>query len=266
MERHIFKATLRPRRVYKRTVWFKMVYLLKARDMNKALKGIKDKGTRRVRDKNNPGTWVELPCSFDRTERNGNYIVNVTLAHQIRARADMEYQKVTDNVALVFLMSEQMLVVMGRDGIEEAIEEVSEMLYPGVDERLFLPVQFETDSVVGAIKLLRDSNDRSWCHSFGGKFDDKKYNGKRTLDFSKDPGECILDDGEAVDAIRNSTSLSPTYKFYSCRQLGQAEYDQPKSIRFSARHGTVSISVAQEFEDMYRFVLFLAGELKTFTR
>ena len=243
-----------------------MAYLLKARDMSKAFKGIKGKRTRRVRDKNNPGTWIELPCSFDRTDRDGNYIVNVTLAHQVRARADMEYQKVTDNVALVFLLSEQMLVVMGRDGIEEAIEEVSELLYPGVNERVFHPVQFETDSVVGTVRSLRDSNNGSWCHSFGGKFDDKKYKDKRTLDFSKDPGECILDDGEAADAIRSATSLSPTYKFYSCKQLSQAEYDQPKAIRFSARRGTVSISVAQEFEDMYRFVSFLAGELKTFAR
>ena len=235
--------------------------------MSRALRGIKKKRARHVRDRNNPGKWVDLPCSFDKEERDGNYIVNVTLVHQIRARPDMEYQRVSDTLALVFLMDEELLVVMGRDGIEEAVKEVSEMLYPGVDEKVFHPVQFKPDSVVAAIKHLRDSNQGSWCHSFGGKFDAAKYKGKRTLDFSKDPGECILDDAEAADAIQNASSLSPTYKFYSCRQLSQTEYDQPKSIRFSARRGTVSVSVVQEFEDMYGFVSgFLAGELETFAR
>lgn len=253
--------------MYRKTVWLKMAYHLSAGEMSRAFRDIRKKRARHVRDKNNPSTWVELPCSFEKKGRDGNYIVNVTLAHQIRARPDMEYQRVSDSLALVFLMNEQLLVVMGRDGIEEAVKEVSEMLYPGVDEKVFLPVQFKPDSVVAAIRRLRDSNQGSWCHSFGGRFDAAMYKGKRTLDFSKDPGECILDDAEAADAIRNASSLSPTYKFYSCRQLSQTEYDQPKSIRFSARRGTVSISVVQEFEDMYGFVSgFLAGELETFVK
>ena len=156
---------------------------------------------------------------------------------------------------------------MGRDGIEEAVEEVSRMLYPDANDDVFLPVQFALDSVVGAIRLLRDTNPRSWCHSFGDRFDASPYKGKRTLDFSKDPGECILDDGETADAIRNATSLSPKYKFYSCTQLNQTVYDQPKSIRFNARYGTVSVSTQQEFEDLYGFVSgFLARELKVFAR
>ena len=253
--------------VYRKTVWFKMAYPLKPADMSRAFKGAKKRRARRVRDKNNPGSWIELPCSFERTERDGNYIVNVTLVHQIRARSDMEYQRATDNLALVFLLGERILVAMGRDGIEEAVEEVSRMLYPDANEDVFLPVQFGLDSVVNAIRRLRDANPRSWCHSFGGRFDASKYKGKRTLDFSKDPGECILDDGEAADAIRNATSLSPKYKFYSCTQLSQTAYDQPKSISFSARYGTVSVSAPQEFEDLYGLVSgFLARELEVSAR
>ena len=62
--------------------------------MSRALRGIKKKRARHVRDRNNPGKWVDLPCPFDKKERDGNYIVNVTLVHQIRARPDMEYQRV----------------------------------------------------------------------------------------------------------------------------------------------------------------------------
>lgn len=254
--------------MYQKAVWFKMAYPLRQGDMSRALKDAKKKSARRVRDKNNPGTWIELPCSFEKETRGGNYIVNVTLVHQIRARKDMEYQRVTDSLALVFLMSKEMLVVMGRDGIGEAVEEVSRMLYPGVDDDVFLPVQFGLDSVVAAIRRLRDTNPGSWCHSFGARFEASPYRGgKRTLDFSKDPGECILDDGEAADAIRSATSLSPKYKFYSCSQLGPTEYSQPKSIRFNARCGTVSISAPQEFDDMYTFVSgFLAEELDVSAR
>lgn len=253
--------------MYRKTVWFKMAYPLNLADMGKAFRGAKKRRARRVRDKNNPGSWVELPCSFERTERDGNYIVNVTLVHQVRARSDMEYQRATDNLALVFLQGKRLLVVMGRDGIEEAVEEVSRMLYPGANEDVFLPVQFGLGSVVDAIRLLRDTNPRSWCHSFGGRFDASPYKGKRTLDFSKDPGECILDDGEAADAIKNATSLSPTYKFYLCTQLSQKVYDQPKSIRFNARYGTVSVSTPQEFEDLYGLVSrFLAKELEVSAR
>ena len=103
--------------MYRKTVWFKMAYPLNLADMSKAFRGAKKGGARRVRDKNNPGSWVELPCSFERTERDGNYIVNVTLVHQVRARSDMEYQRATDNLALVFLQGKRLLVVMGRDGI-----------------------------------------------------------------------------------------------------------------------------------------------------
>lgn len=98
-----------------------MAYPLKVGVMSRSLRDIKNKRARHVRDKNNPGKWVDLPCSFGKKGRDGNYIVNVTLVHQIRARTDMKYQEVRDTLALVFLMDKQLLVVMGRDGIEEAV-------------------------------------------------------------------------------------------------------------------------------------------------
>lgn len=72
---------------------------------------------------------------------------------------------------------------------------------------------------------------------------------------------------EAADAIRNATSLSPKYKFNLCAQLNRAEQDRPKSIRSNARCGTVSVSVRQEFEDLYGFVSgLLAGALRVSAR
>ena len=48
--------------MYRKTVWFKMAYPLKPADMSRAFKGAKKRRARRVRDKNNPGSWIELPC------------------------------------------------------------------------------------------------------------------------------------------------------------------------------------------------------------
>lgn len=245
-----------------------MAYTLRQVGTSRAFKDAKKKSVRRVRDKNNPGTWIELPHSFEKETRGGDYTANAALVRRIRARKDMEHQRATGSPAPVFLMSAGVPVVMGRDGIGEAVEGASRMLYPGVDDDVFLPAQFGLGSVVAAIRRLRDTNPGSWCHSFGAGFEASPYRGgKRTLDFSKDPGECILDDGEAADAIRSATSLSPKYKFHSCSQLGPTEYSQPKSIRFNARCGTVSISAPQEFDDMYTFVSgFLAEELDVSAR
>lgn len=251
--------------MYRRAVLYKMQYPLRPDGAGASFRGAKK--VRRVGDKNRPDSWIELPCSLERAEKDGNYTADIGTVHQLRARSDMEYQEVTGNLALVFILGKKILAAMGRDGIGKAVSEVSKALYPGVDEDVFLPVQFDRDSVMDAIRRLRRPNTGSWRHSLAGRLAAKAHNGKRSLGFSKDEGVCILDDSEAMDAISNATSVSPRYKFYKCKELGGAAYDGPKPILFNAGSGTVSVSVRQESDNMYMFMTgFLAKSLKVFVR
>ena len=213
-------------------------------------------------DKNNRGSQISLPCKYDKVERDGNYIVNVKITHQVRMRQDMDYEMVTDHLALVFVLKKQVLAVMGRVAIDDALGEVAKILYPDVQDEVFHHMRFMPNNVINAIKKLRAGDDRSWCHRFGGKFEARKYRGKTELDFSKGEGVCILDDKKALDAISNATNLAPEFRFYKSPELNGNEYDQPKSIRFNTRKGVVSISVRQEFDDFYQFVtVFLIKSL-----
>lgn len=238
--------------MYRRVEFFKMGYMLKLAELQESFRGVTSK-PRVTRDKNGKGAMIRLPCKYEKVERDGNYIVNINITHQMRARPDMEYEQVTDSLALVFALKKQFLAVMGRHAIGDALDEVSKILHPSMQDEVFHHVRFAPDAVIEAIKKLRADDGRSWCHRFGSKFEARMYKGKTELDFSKGEGVCILDDREAVDAISNATNLAPEFRFYKCPKLSTVEYDQPKSMRFNTKKGVVSISVRQEFDDLYQF-------------
>ena len=230
--------------MYQKAARLRMACPLKPWDMIGAFNGAKKRNTGHARVKNGPGVWIDLSCSFKRTEHGENCIVNAILLRQIRARSGAECKRAAGSLTLVPLASRRTPVVVGRDGIEEAAGEVPRMPHPGASGKVFLLVQFRLDSVVAAARRLRDTSPGSRCHSFGGKFEAVKYRCKGTLDFPGDPCGCAPDDsgggGKAADAIRGAAGPPPTHKFHSCRQLSRAEYGQPGSIRFNAGREAVA--------------------------
>lgn len=252
--------------VYRRAEFFKIEYPLKIDVIKAKFKGIKDH-YRNPTDKNNLMKKIKLTCSFEhKEEKDGNYLIGLDLEYQISPRKGVPFQKTRDLYALIFFPKSNLLVVLGRDSaISEIIPMISKILYPDAKKiNVFKHVNFDTDSIVNAIRILRNDDENSWCHDYRGKHSGTKYQGKKTTsDFSLGEGNCVLDDAEAIDAISVSTSINPTYKFYRCPKLNSKSYDSPKTISFNGEYGRISISTSPNFEIWYVFISkFLINELK----
>ena len=252
--------------MYRRAEFFKISYPLKIDEIKNRCKNIKDK-PRTVNDKNFITKKITLECSFDqKEEKNGNYLLGINVEYQLSPKKGVPYQTTRDLFAFMFFPNNNILVVLGRDAaINEAINEVSKILYPDVENlKVFGSVTFSVDSMVEAIKQMRNDDPDSWCDEYGGKHDGIKYQGRKTKsNFSLGEGNCVLDDREAQEAIASSTSISPKYKFYKCPKLHKISYDKPKTMSFNGRNGVVSISIHQEFENWYKFIAeFLMSTLE----
>lgn len=253
--------------MYRKAEFYKMKYPLKIEQIKSKFDDLKKLNTRKVDDKNSTIRKIELDCTIEHKRvKDDNYIVGLDFQFQISPRRGVPFQKTRDLYGLIFFPKHELLVILGRDtAVGEIISFIGEKLYPDIKGHLlFNHLKFESDSLVKIIKKLRNDDDRSWCDEYRGKHAGVKYQGKKTKsNFSLGEGNCVLDDSEAVDAINNSTSINPTYKFYKCPKLTRKTYDSPKTILFNGEGGTVSVSVAQDFDNWYRFISeFLLNELQ----
>lgn len=253
--------------MYRKAEFFKMKYPLKIEELKSKFSGVDKSTTRKIEDKNSEIRKIELDSAIEHKKaKDENYLVGLDFQYQISPRHGVPYQKTRDFYGLIFLPKYQLLVILGRDdAISEVITFVAGVLYPDVKEHIvFNHIRFETDSLVNTIKKLRKDDEDSWCNDYNGKHGAIKYQGRKTKsNFSLGEGSCILDDKEAIDAIEHSTSISPTFKFYKCPKLTSKTYDSPKTISFNGENGSVSISVAQDFDNWYKFISeFLVKEIK----
>jgi hypothetical protein len=243
--------------VYHRAKFFQIEFPLKIDEIKEKLKKLKDH-KRKVVNKNNLIKKIELVCTFEnKTEKSGNYFLGLDLEYQISPRKGVRYQTTRDLFAIIFFPKKNILTILGRDdAITEIIPIISEILYKDADKlNVFKHVKFDIDSVIDIIKLLRKDDDDSWCNEYRGNHDVVKYEGKKTKsNFSLGEGNCVLDDSEAIQAINQSSSISPTFKFYRCPKLNSEAYDTPKTITFNTKKGTIGISMSQEFENWYNFI------------
>ena len=243
--------------MFRRAEFFNTDFPLKIEEIEHRFRGIKNK-PRKIRDKNYITKHITLECSFDnKKEKDGNYLLGIDIEYQISAKKGIPYQKTRDFYTFMFFPKNNLLVVVGRDtAICDAINEVSKILYPNVDNmKVFSSVMFGVKSMVTAIKNMRDDDPNSWCDEYGARHDALKYQGKKTKsNFSLGEGYCVLDDSEAKEAIAASTSISPKYKFVRCPKLNQVTYDAPKTMSFNGREGVISISVNQSFDHWYKFI------------
>ena len=243
--------------MYRRAEFFQMELSLKIDVIEEKFKKIKEHN-RKVTNKNNLIKKIELGCTFEnKSEKSGNYLLGLDLQYQIRPRKGVRYQTTRDLFALIFFPKQNLLTILGRDdAITEIISIISKILYKDADKlNVFKHIKFDIDSVVDTIKLLRNDDSDSWCNEYRGKHGVLKYEGKKTKsNFSLGEGNCVLDDPEARRAIKESSSISPTYKFYRCPKLNSKTYDTPKTMTFNTEKGTIGISASPEFENWYKFI------------
>lgn len=221
---------------------------------------------RKVKDKNVDSQKITLGCKFNKKEViDGNYILGVSIEHQVHPKKDTKYQKIRDYFIFIFFTNDDFLAVLGRPDVRrDAVNVVMEMLYPQVEDmQMFSPVSFDVNSVVKTINVMKKDDSRSWCSDYGGMHDAVKYQNKKTKsNFSLGEGECVLDDPEAKEAIRHSTTIGPKYKFHACPKLNERTYNRARTMQFSGKNGTVTIFTPQEFKAWYRFILdFLLDSL-----
>ena len=250
--------------MYRRAEFFKMDFPLKIEDIVKKFKSVKER-TRKENDKNHITKKIDLKCTFEhKYEKNGTYHLGISIEYQIRANMAVPYQITSDLLAFIFFPKNNLLVVLGKNYvINKAIHEVSKILYPGEELRMFSPISFSVAYLINTIMQLRQDDPRSWCDEYRGRHDHIKYqNKKRKSNFSLEEGNCVLDDAEAKDAISKSSSISPKYKYYQCKKLSETSHDKPKTISFNGRDGIISLSIHHEFEEWYRFISFLRKDLK----
>jgi hypothetical protein len=251
--------------MYRKAEFFKMDFPLPIEEIKAKFSKLKSL-PRKTEDKNSIIRKITLDCSFEhKKEKDENYLVGIDFQFQISPRRGVPYQKTRDLYGLIFLPKNNLLVILGRDdAVGEIITFIAEILYPESKRHLvFRHVQFTPESLVNTIKKLRDDDDESWCDEYRGKHGATKYQGKKTKsNFSLGEGSCILDDSEAIDAISQSTSINPTYKFYKCPKLNTKTYDSPKTLLFNGGNGSVSVTVSQDFDNWYKFISeFLVKEL-----
>jgi len=252
--------------MYRKAEFFQLKYPLKIDEIKSKFKDLKST-KRKILDKNSTIRKIELNCDIEHKKvKDENYIIGIDFEFQISPRKGVPYQKTRDLYGLIFLPGYNLLVVLGRDtAVSELLSFIGKTLYPnGGNEIVFKHLQFNPDSLVETIKKLRRDDPKSWCDEYRGKHDAIKYQGKKTKsNFSLGEGECVLDDQEAIDAINNATSINPTFKFYKCPKLTSKTYDAPKYILFNGGNGSVSVSVAQDFDNWYKFISgFLVEELQ----
>jgi len=243
-----------------------MKYPLKIEEIKSRFANLKSQ-KREIPDKNSTVRKIELDCDIEHKKvKDENYLVGIDFEFQISARKGVPWQKTRDLYGLIFLPNYNLLIVLGRDtAVSELITFIGNTLYPDAKrETVFKHLQFTPDSLVQTIKKLRKDDVKSWCDEYRGKHDAVKYQGRKTKsNFSLGEGECVLDDSEAIEAIDNSSSINPVFKFYKCPKLTSKNYDTPKYILFNGGNGSVSASVGQDFDNWYRFISeFLVSELE----
>lgn len=225
--------------------------------------------SRSVNDKNILGQKITLGCKFSRKRKmDGNYILNVSIEYQIHPKKGMPYQTARDLLTFVFFINQGTLVVLGRDdAMQDAVNTVQEVAYPNVEDmRMFRPVALDVESLVKTITVMKSDDPNSWCSDYGGVHDAVKYQNRKTKsNFSLGEGKCVLDDPEAIEAIKCSTTISPRYKFYVCPKLNEHSYNKPKTMLFNGKNGSITIFTPQEFEDWYRFILYFLLESLVFS-
>lgn len=252
--------------MYRKAEFFRMKYPLTLEEIQTRFKKLQS-GKRKTNDKNSTIRKIELDCDVEhKRAKDENYIIGMDFEFQISARRGVPWQKTRDLYGLIFLPKYDILVVLGRDdAVSELLSFIGKTLYPDAGSHVvFRHLQFVPDSLVDTIRKLRKDDPQSWCDEYRGKHDAIKYQGKKTKsNFSLGEGECVLDDAEAIDAIDNSSSINPVFKFYKCSKLTPKRYDKPKYILFNGGNGSVSVSVGQDFDNWYKFITeFLVKELQ----
>ncbi len=234
-----------------------MEFPLKIDVIEEKFKKIKEHKRKEI-NKNNLIKKIELGCTFEnKDKKSGNYLLGLDLEYQISPRKGVKYQNTRELFAIIFFPKQNLLTILGRDdATTEIISIVSKILYNDADKlNVFKHIKFDIDSVINTIKILRKDDDNSWCNEYRGNHDVNKYQGKKTKsNFSLGEGNCVLDDPEAIKAINESSSISPTFKFFRCPKLNSKTYDTPKTITFNTKKGTIGISASQEFEYWYEFI------------
>ena len=252
--------------MYKSATFFRINHPLPLADMANRFGG-NEHQTRMVPDQNNDIDEIVLGYDFyNQYEDNGNYICEVNLEYQIRLRRGAQYQTTRDPFTFIFFIEHRILVVLGRNAVlGNAVDFLAQILHPDIQALdIFSPIQFGVDSLTETIRTLRDDDPGSWCDSYNARHEGERYQGRKTkTNYSLGPGECVLRDPEAIEAINMATSISPTYKFFTCTRLNNIPYTRPKSMKFNTLRGTVYIPTQQEFESWYRFIAdFLLNTLE----
>ena len=252
--------------MYKKVIFYEMKYPLPIEKIKKQFsKLIKEK--RFVSDKNFITKKISLICDFENKKpKDDNYCVGVDFEFQIRARNNVPWQKTRDLYGIIFIPKYNLMVVSGRDqGVPEFLSFFRDKLYiDAKNEIVFKRIQFTIDSVIEIINKLKKDDKESWCDEYRGKHESIKYQDKKTKsNFSLGEGNCVLDDEEAKDAIEVSSSISPVFKYYKCPKLNGDVFDTPKSITFNSQKGSISFSISQDFDNIYKFIInFFVDKVK----
>ena len=221
---------------------------------------------RKTNDKNSIIKKIILDCDIEHKKvKDTNYVVGLDFQFQISPRRGVRYLKTRDLYGLIFLPEHDLLVILGKDtAMAEITSFITKILYSDSKIRfMFSHVNFNSDSLINIIKKLRIDDPDSWCDEYRGTHGAVKYQGKKTKsNFSLGEGHCVLDDREAIDAMNNSTSINPKYRFYKCPKFISKTYDSPKAISFNGKNGSISCSISQDFDSWYKFISeFLIKEL-----
>lgn len=250
--------------MFRKVVFKKMLYPL-------SVDKIKDKMSRKKKlswketDKNDPYKEIELSLEIEHQQSsNGNYVVGVSTKYQYSYGRGLGYAIANDFLSFVFIPKSGLLAVLGRDDtVSGPMNAISNLLYPDRQNiKTFANTQFDKDSLVKTIKSLRSDDPRSWCQDFNAVHR-MLYKGKMTKsNFALVDGNCVLDDPDAQDAINNAELINPTFRYYACPKLKKITHARPKTIRFNASDGVVSVSTPHDPEQWYGFINFLVKSIK----
>lgn len=217
-------------------------------------------------DKNKPDAEIDMSLEVKNIQSsNGNCRVVINTTYQYRYGRGLGYTVTSDLISLIFLTKNKLLVVLGRDdSVSGAVREVSNIRYPNrKGMKTFSSIQFDKDLLVKTIRILRKDDSSSWCQDYNAVYGARLYKEKMTKsNFALVDGKCVLDDRDAIDAIKHATHISPVYKYYTCPKLEEITHNKPKAVRFNGFDGVVSTSTAHDLDSWHGFATFLVKSLE----